>query len=179
MRSSSCIRSANERTDGSRSTDWPQGHEIFWVQEEPTNMGAWPYMKLNFGDAVGQAISTSAVSAASSRPAPAPAAWPRTGSSKAELIAGSFLWSQLVENPVQLKQSQPVLPEANVRHIVLFALTQLVEVLLSVLSSQFGAAFAFSVGSLSSLRRSSDIDRCLNRFASDPLAVGAIGEIRR
>jgi 2-oxoglutarate dehydrogenase E1 component len=30
--------------------DLPVGSEIVWVQDEPTNMGAWPYMKLNFGD---------------------------------------------------------------------------------------------------------------------------------
>ncbi len=28
----------------------PEGCEIFWVQEEPANMGAWPYIKLKFGD---------------------------------------------------------------------------------------------------------------------------------
>lgn len=26
------------------------GTEVCWVQEEPSNMGAWPYLKLNFGD---------------------------------------------------------------------------------------------------------------------------------
>lgn len=29
---------------------YPKGSEVYWVQEEPTNMGAWPYLKLNFGD---------------------------------------------------------------------------------------------------------------------------------
>ena len=28
----------------------PEGSEILWVQDEPTNMGAWPYIKFNFGD---------------------------------------------------------------------------------------------------------------------------------
>lgn len=28
----------------------PEGTDIAWVQEEPTNMGAWPYLKLNFID---------------------------------------------------------------------------------------------------------------------------------
>ncbi|TWU65075.1 2-oxoglutarate dehydrogenase E1 component [Crateriforma conspicua] len=27
-----------------------EGSEIVWVQDEPRNMGAWPYLKLNFGD---------------------------------------------------------------------------------------------------------------------------------
>ena len=28
----------------------PKGKQIYWVQEEPTNMGAWPYIKLIFSD---------------------------------------------------------------------------------------------------------------------------------
>ncbi len=28
----------------------PGGKTIYWVQEEPTNMGAWPYFKLSFSD---------------------------------------------------------------------------------------------------------------------------------
>ncbi|MEM9827408.1 MAG: 2-oxoglutarate dehydrogenase E1 component [Planctomycetota bacterium] len=28
----------------------PESAEIVWVQDEPTNMGCWPYIKLNFGD---------------------------------------------------------------------------------------------------------------------------------
>ena len=28
----------------------PKNCEIHWVQDEPANMGAWPYLKLNFGD---------------------------------------------------------------------------------------------------------------------------------
>ncbi|MDA8744463.1 2-oxoglutarate dehydrogenase E1 component [Rubripirellula amarantea] len=39
-------------TDEVMSTlkDLPEGSELVWVQEEPTNMGAWPYLKLNFYD---------------------------------------------------------------------------------------------------------------------------------
>ena len=32
----------------------PKGSEIFWVQDEPTNMGAWPYIKFHFGDELSQ-----------------------------------------------------------------------------------------------------------------------------
>ena len=28
----------------------PDGHPVYWVQEEPANMGAWQFMKVNFGD---------------------------------------------------------------------------------------------------------------------------------
>ena len=31
-------------------TGFPTGGEIYFVQEEPLNMGAWPYVKLNYGD---------------------------------------------------------------------------------------------------------------------------------
>ncbi|MDA7951427.1 MAG: 2-oxoglutarate dehydrogenase E1 component [Pirellulaceae bacterium] len=29
---------------------YPEGTEIFWVQDEPTNMGAWPFIRLNLGE---------------------------------------------------------------------------------------------------------------------------------
>ncbi len=32
----------------------PAGSEVMWVQDEPTNMGAWSYMKLNFGDLISE-----------------------------------------------------------------------------------------------------------------------------
>jgi len=28
------------------------GTDVYWVQEEPENMGAWPFLKLRFGDAI-------------------------------------------------------------------------------------------------------------------------------
>ena len=34
--------------------DAPDGTELMWVQEEPLNMGAWSFMKLNFGDAISE-----------------------------------------------------------------------------------------------------------------------------
>ena len=30
--------------------DIPLGTQVFWVQEEPQNMGAWPHMRLRFGE---------------------------------------------------------------------------------------------------------------------------------
>ena len=30
--------------------EFPAGKSIYWVQEEPTNMGAWPYIKQTFSD---------------------------------------------------------------------------------------------------------------------------------
>lgn len=29
---------------------WPQGTPVYWVQEEPANMGAWYFMRVHFGD---------------------------------------------------------------------------------------------------------------------------------
>ncbi|PJB61231.1 MAG: 2-oxoglutarate dehydrogenase E1 component [Armatimonadetes bacterium CG_4_9_14_3_um_filter_66_14] len=31
---------------------YPEGTPVFWVQEEPENMGAWPYMRKRFGDRI-------------------------------------------------------------------------------------------------------------------------------
>lgn len=31
-------------------SDIPEGTPVHWVQEEPTNMGAWPFIRFNFGD---------------------------------------------------------------------------------------------------------------------------------
>jgi 2-oxoglutarate dehydrogenase E1 component len=33
-------------------TDAPRQAEVFWVQEEPANMGAWPWLRLTYGDVV-------------------------------------------------------------------------------------------------------------------------------
>ncbi|MGI9466168.1 MAG: 2-oxoglutarate dehydrogenase E1 component [Rubripirellula sp.] len=30
--------------------EFPEGKHVYWVQEEPTNMGAWPYIKQTFSD---------------------------------------------------------------------------------------------------------------------------------
>ncbi|MEO1523977.1 MAG: 2-oxoglutarate dehydrogenase E1 component [Planctomycetota bacterium] len=58
----------------------PSGSELFFVQEEPLNMGAWPYTKLNFGDALAdQGWSLKAVTRDES-------ASPSTGSMAAHLI---------------------------------------------------------------------------------------------
>ncbi len=32
--------------------DYPEGRPVCWVQEEPQNMGAWPFMRLSFGDSL-------------------------------------------------------------------------------------------------------------------------------
>ncbi|GAA5506358.1 2-oxoglutarate dehydrogenase E1 component [Novipirellula caenicola] len=67
----------------------PAGTDIRWVQDEPTNMGAWPYIKLNFGDMVAEKYKFSVVSRDES-------ASPSTGSmaahkiEQAELIDAAF-----------------------------------------------------------------------------------------
>ncbi|MDF1843122.1 MAG: 2-oxoglutarate dehydrogenase E1 component [Rubripirellula sp.] len=65
------------------------GKELFWVQEEPTNMGAWPYLKLIFGDLLSAKFDLQRISRVES-------ASPSTGSmathrlEQAELIEAAF-----------------------------------------------------------------------------------------
>jgi 2-oxoglutarate dehydrogenase E1 component len=60
------------------------GTEVFWVQEEPTNMGAWPYVKLTYSDALAQAFKLHRVSRVES-------ASPSTGSMAAHKLEQSEL----------------------------------------------------------------------------------------
>ena len=67
----------------------PAGTDIRWVQDEPTNMGAWPYIKLNFGDMLAEKYKIALISRDES-------ASPSTGSmaahkiEQAELIDAAF-----------------------------------------------------------------------------------------
>ncbi|NND98725.1 MAG: 2-oxoglutarate dehydrogenase E1 component [Pirellulaceae bacterium] len=67
----------------------PEGTEICWVQEEPENMGAWPYIKLHYADAAGKRYQLMRVTRPES-------ASPSTGSmaahkiEQAELIDAAF-----------------------------------------------------------------------------------------
>jgi len=69
--------------------DAPEGTEVMWLQEEPLNMGAWSYMKLNFGDAIAERYKLLRVTRAES-------ASPSTGSmsthklEQRELLAAAF-----------------------------------------------------------------------------------------
>jgi 2-oxoglutarate dehydrogenase E1 component len=58
--------------------------EVFWVQEEPSNMGAWPSIKLNFGDTLAQRFRFRRVTRAES-------ASPSTGSMAAHKMEQSEL----------------------------------------------------------------------------------------
>jgi 2-oxoglutarate dehydrogenase E1 component len=68
------------------------GAEIMWVQDEPANQGAWPYMAMNLPQELANRGETRPLQVASR----APSASPATGSSKkhalqqAELIAKAF-----------------------------------------------------------------------------------------
>ncbi|MCH1493648.1 MAG: 2-oxoglutarate dehydrogenase E1 component [Rubripirellula sp.] len=67
------------------------GTEIFWVQDEPTNMGAWPYIKFNFGDELEKRFSLRRVSRVES-------ASPSTGSMAAHKLEHAELIEQAFEN---------------------------------------------------------------------------------
>jgi 2-oxoglutarate dehydrogenase E1 component len=55
------------------------GTEIIWVQDEPTNMGAWTHVKMRFGDAIAQKFPLSLASRAES-------ASPATGSHSTHVL---------------------------------------------------------------------------------------------
>ncbi len=46
---SSCIRSRTTLLHETLAA-YPQNLEVRWVQEEPANMGAWPFLRRNFGE---------------------------------------------------------------------------------------------------------------------------------
>ncbi len=58
---------------------YPDGCELVWVQEEPMNMGTWPYLKLKFGDALSERFRLRSVTRAES-------ASPSTGSHRAHKL---------------------------------------------------------------------------------------------
>ena len=60
------------------------GTDLVWVQEEPTNMGAWPYLKLNFGDELAKKYSLRGITRVES-------ASPSTGSMATHKIEQSEL----------------------------------------------------------------------------------------
>jgi len=65
----------------------PNGSEILWVQDEPTNMGAWPYIKFNFGDELNESYQLKRVSRVES-------ASPSTGSLAAHKLEHTELMEQ-------------------------------------------------------------------------------------
>ena len=58
---------------------YSSGTRVVWVQEEPLNMGAWPYLRARFGESLFQRFPLSVVS----RPA---SASPATGSTASHLL---------------------------------------------------------------------------------------------
>ena len=68
----------------------PKGYEIRWVQDEPTNMGAWPYLKFNFGDELSEHWKLRRVSRIES-------ASPSTGSANAHKLEQADLIDEAFE----------------------------------------------------------------------------------
>jgi len=69
----------------------PKGTPVYWVQEEPTNMGAWPYIKLIFSDELSQKYDLKRVSRVES-------ASPSTGSMAAHKIEQAELIEEALAN---------------------------------------------------------------------------------
>lgn len=68
----------------------PKGYQIRWVQDEPTNMGAWPYIKFNFGDELSEHWELKRVSRIES-------ASPSTGSANAHKLEQADLIDEAFE----------------------------------------------------------------------------------
>lgn len=60
-------------------SEYSTGCDLLWVQEEPLNMGAWPYLKFNYGDAIGERFKLRCLTRAES-------ASPSTGSHSAHKL---------------------------------------------------------------------------------------------
>lgn len=65
----------------------PDGTDVVWVQEEPTNMGAWPYLKLNYVDELREKFRVHRVSRVES-------ASPSTGSMAAHKLEQADLMEE-------------------------------------------------------------------------------------
>jgi 2-oxoglutarate dehydrogenase E1 component len=70
-------------------TGLPDGTEIFWVQDEPENMGAWPYMKFKFGDHLSERYKLRKVTRAESA-SPSTGSMPAHKLEQADLMTGAF-----------------------------------------------------------------------------------------
>jgi 2-oxoglutarate dehydrogenase E1 component len=66
---------------------YPPGTPIIWVQEEPRNMGAWPYLRLHFGENFGYSFTGITRPASAS---PATGSHRRHKQEQADIIARAF-----------------------------------------------------------------------------------------
>ena len=69
----------------------PKDSPVYWVQEEPTNMGAWPYIKLIFSDQLSKKFNLKRVSRVES-------ASPSTGSMAAHKLEQAELIEEALED---------------------------------------------------------------------------------
>jgi 2-oxoglutarate dehydrogenase E1 component len=65
----------------------PDGTTVYWVQEEPANMGAWQFMKVNFGDSLFDRWPLVAITRDES-------ASPSTGSKKTHKLEQQEIWDR-------------------------------------------------------------------------------------
>jgi len=71
---------------------YPRGAEVLWVQEEPGNMGAWPYLRLAFGERLFEKWDFTCVSRADS-------ATPATGSASSHKVEQRALLAAALAGP--------------------------------------------------------------------------------
>jgi 2-oxoglutarate dehydrogenase E1 component len=68
---------------------YPQRTPVFWVQEEPANMGAWMYLRVQFGDRLLEGFPFAGITRAASA-SPAAGSPRRHKQEQAELVARAF-----------------------------------------------------------------------------------------
>jgi 2-oxoglutarate dehydrogenase E1 component len=68
---------------------YPEGTPVYWVQEEPMNMGAWFYLRVHFGENLFGRFPFAGISRASSA-SPATGSHRRHKQEQQEIIAKAF-----------------------------------------------------------------------------------------
>ena len=159
---------SSRRTAAIRCDGLPEGSEIFWVQEEPTNMGAWPYIKLNFGDHLAERFQLAANQ-------PSRIGQPQHRQHGRAQARTSRIDRRSVRRTCSRLSEVGTLPDSvgsSEFRPDLLAFAQLIEVLLSMLA--FGSRQRLVFQRITFFRKGS-FDRVLHIFARDSLAVGTVG----
>ncbi|MEI6915534.1 MAG: hypothetical protein WCL39_10410, partial [Armatimonadota bacterium] len=79
---------------------YPDGTPVFWVQEEPENMGAWRHFRVTFGDSLLGRYPLSCISRLAS-------ASPATGSANAHKVEQQAILERALNGNFKTAQPEP------------------------------------------------------------------------